>query len=243
MTGAHREARRDAETIARVTELARSVAEAPAGAERDRAGRARLLMNVRRELEPPRRPALLPLAFAAALLALIAAGAYHLWPRALAYEVRGARLDGPYVSASSAPVRVDFTDGSTVRAEPGSRLRVDDPKSNGARVLVERGRAAANVAHRPGAEWSFVGGPFEVRVTGTRFELDWDPASEVLELGLLEGSGEVHGPLGDAVTVRAGFLPRKRQTHFNANRRRVRPRARMSSLIPPTTTSSTWRHL
>jgi TolA-binding protein len=60
------------------------------------------------------------------------------------------------------------------------------------------------VAHRPGSTWSFLGGPFEVRVTGTRFELDWDPASEVLELGMSEGSVEVHGPLGGAVSVRAG---------------------------------------
>jgi TolA-binding protein len=101
-------------------------------------------------------------------------------------------------------VRVEFTDGSTLRAEPGSRLRVDDPKSNGARVLIERGRAEVNIAHRAGSDWSFLGGPFEVRVTGTRFALDWDPASEVLELGMLEGSVEVHGPLGGAVTVRAG---------------------------------------
>jgi TolA-binding protein len=108
------------------------------------------------------------------------------------------------VSASAAPVRVDFTDGSSVRAEPGTRLRVDDTRASGARVLIERGRADVNVAHRAGSKWSFLGGPFEVRVIGTRFQLDWDPANEVLELGMREGSVEVHGPLGGAVTVRAG---------------------------------------
>ena len=168
------------------------------------------------------RRALLPLAFAAAFLAVLAAGGYRLWPRPLAYEVHGARLDGPYVSASTTPVRVDFTDGSSVRAEPGTRLRVDDPRTNGARVLIERGKAEVNVAHRRGAEWSFFGGPFEVRVIGTRFELDWDPAGEVLELGMQEGTVEVHGPLGGAVTVRAGQrfraeLAPRRMTVVDAN--------------------------
>ena len=56
-----------------------------------------------------------------------------------------------------------MSDGSVVRADPGSRLRVDDPKSDGARVLIERGRAAVSVSHRAGSSWSFLGGPFEVR--------------------------------------------------------------------------------
>ncbi|HEX6766563.1 MAG TPA: FecR domain-containing protein [Polyangiaceae bacterium] len=198
------ESRRDDEAIVSLAGLARGVAEAPVDPELDRAGRARLLFNVRRELERPQRRVVLPLALAAALAVLLAAGGYRLWPKPIAYEVRGARLDGPYVSAAETPVSVEFTDGSVVRADPGSRLRVDDPRSDGARVLIERGRAAVSVAHRPGSHWSFLGGPFEIRVTGTRFELDWDPASEVLELGMLEGSVEVHGPLGGAVTVRGG---------------------------------------
>ena len=200
----HRKTRDDDETLVRLAELARSVAEAPPESELDRAGRARLLFNVRRELERPARRVALPLALAASIALALGLGALRLWPKPIAYEVHGARLDGPYVSATESPVRVDFSDGSVVRAEPGTRLRVDDPQSDGARVLIERGRAAVNVAHRHGASWSFLGGPFEVRVTGTRFDLDWDPATEVLELGMREGSVEVHGPLGGAVTVRGG---------------------------------------
>jgi hypothetical protein len=204
MSAARPSAPSDEQTLARLASLARGVAEAPADPELDRAGRARLMFNVRRELERPPRRMPLSLALAAALVLAVSAGGYALWPRPIAFEVRGARLEGPYVSAAEKPVRVEFSDGSVVRAEPGSRLRVDDPRSNGARVLLERGRAAVNVAHRTGTQWSFFGGPFEVRVTGTRFELDWDPASEVLNLDLREGSVEVHGPLGGAVSVRAG---------------------------------------
>src|SRR5688572_4814840 len=199
----NRESRRD-DAVDRLSDLARAVAHAPIDPELDRAGRARLLFNMRRELERPAHRFALPLALAAALVALLAVGGHRLWPKPLVYEVRGASLDGPYVSASEKPVRVEFSDGSVVRGEPGSRLRVDDTRSDGARVLIERGRAAVKVTHSPGSTWSFLGGPFEVRVTGTRFELEWDPAGEVLELGMSEGSVEVHGPLGGAVTVRAG---------------------------------------
>jgi ferric-dicitrate binding protein FerR (iron transport regulator) len=199
----NREPRRD-DAVDRLSDLARAVAHAPIDSELDRAGRARLLFNMRRELERPAHRFAFPIALAAALVAVLAVGSHRLWPKPLAYEVHGARLDGPYVSASEKPVRVEFSDGSVVRGDPGSRLRVDDTRSDGARVLIERGRAAVKVTHGPGSTWSFLGGPFEVRVTGTRFELDWDPASEVLELGMSEGSVEVHGPLGGAVTVRAG---------------------------------------
>ena len=219
-----RRSQSDDESIVRLAELARGVAEAPADAELDRAGRARLLFNVRRELERPSHRVLLPLALAATLVLALGVAAHRLWPKPIAYQVHGAHLDGPYVSASENPVSVEFSDGSVVRGEPGSRLRVDDPTSAGARVLIERGRAAVSVAHRPGAEWSFLGGPFEVRVTGTRFELDWDPASEVLEVGMREGSVEVHGPLGGAVSVRAGQrfraeLASRRMTVVNADER------------------------
>jgi hypothetical protein len=199
-----RRSRADDETIARLAELARGVAEAPSDPELDRAGRARLLFNVRRELERPRRMRLVPIALAAAVVLALGFAAHRFWPKPIAYAVHGAPLDGPYVSASTDPVSVAFSDGTIVRAEPGSRLRVDEPTRSGARVLIERGRAAVSVAHRSGAEWSFLGGPFEVRVTGTRFDLDWDPAAEVLEIGMREGAVEVRGPLGGAVTVRGG---------------------------------------
>jgi hypothetical protein len=50
-----------------------------------------------------------------------------------------------------------------------------------------------------------VAGPFEVLVTGTRFGIAWDPASETFELNLQEGSVEVRGPKGSGpVALRAG---------------------------------------
>jgi hypothetical protein len=61
------------------------------------------------------------------------------------------------------------------------------------------------VQHRTGSAWNFVAGPFDVHVTGTRFDLSWDPSGETVELRLYEGSVEVRGPLAEApIAVRAG---------------------------------------
>jgi hypothetical protein len=59
--------------------------------------------------------------------------------------------------------------------------------------------------HRDSTAWTFGAGPFEVRVTGTRFELAWDPARETCQLLLQDGSVEVRGPTGSGpLVVRAG---------------------------------------
>jgi hypothetical protein len=125
----------------------------------------------------------------------------------LRYEVvGGSDLESAYVSAPpESPVEVRFSDGSDLRAEPGSRLRVDETYANGARVLLEKGAASSHVAHHGRSNWTFVAGPFEVRVVGTRFDLVWDPASEEIDLKLREGSVEVRSPLADGpIVVRAG---------------------------------------
>jgi len=100
-----------------------------------------------------RKGPLVAVAFAAALAAALA---MTLRP-SLHYEVSGAALEGPYVSAlPSAPAEVRFSDGSTLEAAPGSRLRVDETHSNGARVLVEKGRptpASPTTRRRAGHSW------------------------------------------------------------------------------------------
>ncbi len=194
------------EGLAALTALMRAHAERSVPPATDRAGKLALLRRIRLEAEhPPRslRP-LLVLSGAVAVAMAITFGVGHLRP--LSYEVLGGRSDGAYISAPAArPVTVRFADGSTIEAAAGARLRVDEQRVAGARVLVERGRAAVQVQHRTGSAWNFVAGPFDVRVTGTRFELAWDPSGEVVELELHEGSVEVRGPLAEApLVVRAG---------------------------------------
>src|SRR5262249_24348537 len=143
-------------------------------------------------------------------LPVLAAGlALSVWAlsvRSISFEVEGAPRDGGYVRAGrDKPATVHFSDQTTVLAAAGTRLRVEETNARGARVLVEQGRADVQVEHRPASEWMFVAGPFEVRVTGTRFSLNWDAPSEMFELALLEGAVEVRGPTGAGpVVVRAG---------------------------------------
>jgi hypothetical protein len=120
--------------------------------------------------------------------------------------VSGAELSGRYVSApEDQPAELRFSDESTLVAAPGSRLRVEHTNPHGARVLLERGRANVHVMHESSTAWAFAAGPFEVHVTGTLFDLAWDPASETCEISLREGSVEVRGVAGSGpVVVQAG---------------------------------------
>lgn len=101
---------------------------------------------------------------------------------------------GDWVAAESGPLDVRFSDGSTISMDAGAGLRVVDPSERGADVVVERGRALVDVVHRTKTRWTVRAGPFEVRVTGTRFNVDWDPATQEFELVLHEGSVWVVGP-------------------------------------------------
>jgi hypothetical protein len=170
-------------------------------------GRERLLATAlsRRFPKRSRRARfVLVLAAAAALLVLVGLASYR---RPLGYTVAGAaRFDSNYLGAAAdKPAEVRFEDGSSIRAEPGTRLRIDESYVDGARVLLERGAATAYVAHGRTTRWRFVAGPFAVHVTGTKFTLNWEPVTEEVELTLHEGAVEVEGPLSAGrLAVRAG---------------------------------------
>jgi len=192
--------------LAGLAELLRDDAQASVPPDVDQRGRLALQRRLREAGEhgPSRARPFYLLGGALGVAALVALFVLKLRP--LSYEVRGARGDGPYIGApATTPVTVAFADGSSIEGAPGSRLRVDETRAAGARVLVERGHAKVHVAHRTGSAWNFVAGPFDVRVTGTRFDLSWDPSGEAVELRLYEGSVEVRGPLAEApIAVRAG---------------------------------------
>ncbi|HEV8549987.1 MAG TPA: hypothetical protein VGQ57_13180, partial [Polyangiaceae bacterium] len=126
--------------LAGLVRLLREHAQASVPVEVELAGQRALARRLRLEAEAPpaRRRSLWVLGGAVAIGAAVAL--FVLRFRPLTYEVRGARSDGPYVSApATTPVTVAFSDGSSIEATPGSRLRVDEQRVAGARVLVERG--------------------------------------------------------------------------------------------------------
>ncbi|HET9932512.1 MAG TPA: FecR domain-containing protein [Polyangiaceae bacterium] len=191
-----------------LTALARERAAGEVSREEHSAGRQRLLRRAAQTgaEQKKRRPLLWVFGFCAAAAAIALVFGF-VRTRPLRFEVTGAASStSNYLSAAhdrAADVR--FSDGSTIHAEPGSRLRIDQARNDGARVSIERGAATASVKHAERSNWQFLAGPFEVRVTGTRFRLSWDPQAEEVDLVLLEGSVEVEGPLANShFAVRAG---------------------------------------
>ncbi|HOU89626.1 MAG TPA: FecR family protein [Polyangiaceae bacterium] len=164
------------------------------------AARARFLGAVPAARWGRRRAALLGLAAAlAAVLALVWVAAGSSWggaaPLAFTLGLEGRPgVVGDWVSAEGQALDVRFSDGSAVTLAPHSRARVAGTYPYGADLVLEQGVVTAEVVHRARSVWSLRGGPYSVRVTGTRFTLSWDPTAERLELALQEGSVTVSGP-------------------------------------------------
>jgi hypothetical protein len=102
----------------------------------------------------------------------------------------GVAIDAP----PGAPWPLRFSDGSLVSLSAGAHARVSAVDANGARIVVDRGGASASVVHRGRSHWVLDVGPFEVLVSGTRFDVNWDSNEEVFRLDLEEGSVLVSGP-------------------------------------------------
>lgn len=189
------------------------------------AGRARLLAQAAAGAGPAPRDAReggrpwVALGLAAAALAagvgLLALA--HDWrveePPAITFTVDGAPGAeagvGRPIAAGAAPLAVRFSEGTALDLAAGARARVVEIDHRGARLSLERGELRARVVHRLETRWAVAAGPFDVRVTGTRFVVSWDPLAEELRLALEEGSVFVSGPLlGEGRSVVAGEVLR-----------------------------------
>jgi FecR protein len=116
----------------------------------------------------------------------------------LGYTVEPATPEAPQESYL-------FADGTTVAAAADAAIAVDTASAARPRVRVVRGRVRVRVVHRDGRQWTFHAGPYDVRVTGTAFDLTWDAAAGRVALHMREGAVEVRGPgLDRAAPVRAG---------------------------------------
>jgi TolA-binding protein len=171
---------------------------------------ARRGLNLVRRPERPRRWT----AWLFATAVGVAAGAlvWQQWPAQqvqLAFNIGDGnelRHAGAFVAAPSdreLPLR--FADGTRFALAAGSSARVASLDTHGAHLVIEKGRAAAAVVHRPDSRWRVDVGPFQVAVVGTRFDVSWDVATRILELRLTEGAVRVSGGLlNEALEVRAG---------------------------------------
>ena len=135
------------------------------------------------------------LAGTAAAASALAFFAMVLWPRAIEIEPGDARLatSADFFAAHAEPLPLRFSEGSAVELSPNASLRVLSRTVHGVTLSLERGRLAAAVVHRKDTDWRLRAGPFEVRVTGTRFDLDWRAEQGALGLTRLIGSVVVTG--------------------------------------------------
>jgi TolA-binding protein len=129
----------------------------------------------------------------------------HVGP--LQFNVDGATgVAQTWLAAPTArPLVLTFSDGTVLHVEPSSRARVVDIDEHGASISLESGLLRADVVHTSHSAWRLIAGPFTIRVTGTRFEVRWDAASQKFSIAVREGSVGVSGSIvGTERPVRAG---------------------------------------
>jgi ferric-dicitrate binding protein FerR (iron transport regulator) len=150
--------------------------------------------------------------------ALLVAGIFALkeavfWSPPLTFTVGSTEQSGVLGDWEAAPddarLPLRFSDGTRVELEPHARARVVAVGRAGAEVVIESGRAHVRVEpvrfRVPGeSPWRVNLGPFSVEVTGTRFDVEWDPRADQFSLDLLEGSVQSSGCDGLSHTLVAG---------------------------------------
>jgi TolA-binding protein len=166
-----------------------------------KAQKARL---VRAVLAPPWRSGKAWLAGVAAVASAAAVATIVLRPHPIHFQV-GEAKPGTVSEWIQGGQTLVFSEGTRIDLAREARARIASVDGHGATVVLESGRATASVFHRDGARWTILAGPFQVRVTGTRLETAWDPASETFELALREGSVTATGPLlGEGRALKEG---------------------------------------
>lgn len=177
-----------------------------APASNEEAGCAEFLTRASRGHPPRRRwPLLITAALVFGALIVIV-----VWPtqRMLSFSTtNGPGTEQAWLATDPATeLPLSFSEGSLVVIRPDSRGRVERLNANGASFLLERGAVRAHVVHRQsGTDWSFLAGPFQVQVTGTRLSVEWDPARERFSVRVDDGGVVVKGPmLEGSRSVKAG---------------------------------------
>jgi TolA-binding protein len=117
----------------------------------------------------------------------------------------GTRRESTWISApDDRQVPIGFSDGSRVVLGNGARARVTGIERTGASLAVEQGSVAVAIVPRSGNRWRIDLGPFAVEVTGTRFEVNWNPSTERFHLTMHEGKVTVTGCAIGTRTFAAG---------------------------------------
>lgn len=146
-------------------------------------------------------------AVAMAALVLLGIGSWFLTAnRGLTYRVDDAQVaaDGKLFGGSRGS-QVSFSDGSRLGLWPGAQASVSELTAHGGHVRIEEGTSHVAIAHKPGAAWSLLAGPYTVHVTGTAFDIGWSARSQRFDISMQSGSVIITGPLApNGVTLIGG---------------------------------------
>jgi TolA-binding protein len=113
----------------------------------------------------------------------------------------GVTVGAPIV-AQAQDLPLNFSDGSKLTLLNGTRASVRELHANGATVDLESGKTKVSVRHQSKTRWNLSAGPYQVGVTGTKFDLEWLPSRERFELLLEEGSVVVSTDKNNHAAVR-----------------------------------------
>jgi FecR protein len=115
------------------------------------------------------------------------------------------QVSSPIVTQSM-PKLLAFSEGTTLTVSPQARVRILKTQERNAEVGLDEGTLMARVKHIDAdSHWVFRAGPYAVTVTGTAFDLSWDPAVQRMALQMHEGRVLVSGgALSLPREVRAG---------------------------------------
>lgn len=162
-------------------------------------------------------------------LAAVAVAALFLFvPRGappLAFTVgtpgRPGVLGETVTAPGSTGTSLRFSEGSRVALDPMARATVVRSTAAGAELALEAGRAHVDIVPRAGSAWRVQTGPFVVLVTGTRFDLDWNPATDHFSLALYEGKVTISGcSFGEGKKLVAG---ERAEASCKANQQSIAP--------------------
>jgi RNA polymerase sigma-70 factor (ECF subfamily) len=134
------------------------------------------------------------LAGAAPVVALAAAAVFFVRrpaPITLVIKDSAGTAKSWLAAPKGAPLRLEFSEGTKIRFEAGARARLSELGAHGARLAFEGGRLHAEVVHQPNAAWRIEAGPFTVNVTGTVFDVKWEPDAQELVVSVSRGSVSV----------------------------------------------------
>ncbi len=126
-------------------------------------------------------------------------------PAKLSFQVAGGALDANGRVVGQAHTQIRFSDGSEATLERGAEARIANVTERGADVVLAHGSMRVRIAKKPQAAWKVAAGPYDVRVTGTAFDVSWSQQAQAFDLRMQSGAVIVTGPLAaSGIVLRAG---------------------------------------